>query len=161
MATTTTNMALSKPDLTDAADVRVLNGNMDKLDGHRHAGGSDGLPIRAVQSGPLSARPAAGNPGQLYVATDGPTLYIDNGSGWTPAGQGETEVTATSNTVPNGTVTMFNIGSGVSAKKVLVFVNGLLREPTTDYDFSVGGTYVTFAWTPQSGDKIQMTYVPA
>lgn len=33
MATTTTNLKLVKPDLTDFADIRVLNGNMDILDG--------------------------------------------------------------------------------------------------------------------------------
>ena len=82
MATTTPNMQLTKPDLIDTADVRVLNGNMDTLDGHRHAGGADGLPIRAVQAGLLSNRPAAGNPGQLYVATDVPALYVDTGSAW-------------------------------------------------------------------------------
>lgn len=32
MATTTTNLKLVKPDLTDFADIRVLNQNMDTLD---------------------------------------------------------------------------------------------------------------------------------
>lgn len=32
MATNTTNYNLAKPDLTDFADIRVLNGNMDIID---------------------------------------------------------------------------------------------------------------------------------
>ena len=32
MATTTTNLVLSKPEYSDAADIAVINGNMDKLD---------------------------------------------------------------------------------------------------------------------------------
>ncbi len=160
MATTTSNMGLTKPDLTDPADVRVLNGNSDKLDGHRHLGGADGLPVRAVQAGLLASRPAAGTQGQVYVATDTNQIFFDNGSAWRSM-DGEVEVVATSNTAPNGTTTQFNIGTGVAARKCDVYVNGLLREVNTDYTFSSGATYVNFLWTPQTGDKIQMKYVAA
>jgi len=38
-------------------------------------------------------------------------------------------------------------------------VNGLLRRPTTDYTFTSGNSYVTFAWAPASGDDVRMDYV--
>ncbi len=87
MATTTSTMGLTKPDGADVADIGVINGNMDKLDVHRHGGGADGSPVRAVQGGPLSSRPSPGTGGQLYVATDVPALYVDDGTTWEPAGQ--------------------------------------------------------------------------
>ncbi len=159
MATQTTNMHLTKPGTNDTADIAVINANMDTLDGHRHLGGTDGLPARAVQAGLLANRPAAGTAGQLYVATDVPALYIDTGSTWELAAQGQLWQSAQSNTTPNGTTTMFNIGSGVASSKVRVFVNGLLRRPTSDYSFTAGNTYVTFAWAPASGDDVRMDYV--
>ena len=32
MATKTTNLGLDKPDATDAPDIAIINGNMDKID---------------------------------------------------------------------------------------------------------------------------------
>ncbi len=89
MATTTTNMGLVKPLTTELADIGVINANMDKVDGHRHLGGSDGQAVRAVQSVPTgTALPAAGTLGQVCVlqgATGQPAaLWVDSGStvGW-------------------------------------------------------------------------------
>lgn len=38
MSTTTTNLGLIKPELTDAADITAMNPNWDKLDNHDHDG---------------------------------------------------------------------------------------------------------------------------
>ncbi len=164
MSTTTTNMGLTKPDLSDSADIRVLNGNMDKLDTHRHGGGTDGLSVRAVQAGTLSNRPAYGNAGQLYVATDVPAMYFDTGGAWVEVGQGggggEVWLHTTSNTTPNGSTTAFTIGAGVNATKVRVYVNGILRRPGgVDYTHVSGENHVDFAWAPLTGDDVRMDYV--
>ncbi len=164
MATPTTNMQLSKPALTESADIGVINSNMDKLDVHRHSGGMDGLAVKAVQAGPQL--PAAGIAGQLFVLTGGasPLLYVDSGSSWTPAGGGagggETEVVAKSNTPSDGVQQQFNIGSGVAARKVEVRKNGLVKVEGDDYTFNPGNAYVTFVVAPKAGDVVVMKYVP-
>lgn len=99
----------------------------------------------------------------VYSKSDG-RLYIRSGTGseatvgelWLPA-----DGPVQSSTTPNGSVTQFNIGAGVASSKVRVFVNGIMRRPTTDYSFSPGNSYVTFAWAPVSGDDVRMEYVPA
>ena len=57
MATSTTNLNLSKPAYTDPADIAVINDNMDKLDGAVN-GVEDGLAI--VANGNTHAAVAAG-----------------------------------------------------------------------------------------------------
>ena len=57
MATSTTNLNLSKPAYTDPADIAVINDNMDKLDGAVN-GVEDGLAIMA--NGNTHAAVAAG-----------------------------------------------------------------------------------------------------
>jgi hypothetical protein len=56
---------------------------------------------RELTVGLLANRPAAGNNGASYLATDvtGGTLYLDNGSVWTPAAAG-VSVSIPSFTVP-------------------------------------------------------------
>lgn len=84
---TTNNMGLKKPETADVANVADLNYNADALDGHRHLGGTDGLAVKAVQSGPIASRPAGVTAGQLYVATDdGPSLHMADGSQWVRLG---------------------------------------------------------------------------
>ncbi len=161
MATLTTNMHLTKPTTAESADITVINENMNLLDQHRHGGGLDGLAVRAVQAGLYQDLPQQGTAGQLYVATDIPALYIDSGSAWVLASQGEIEVVAKSNTTPNGVITIFNIGSGVAAKKVEVRKNGLVKVDPDDYTFTVGNTYVTFVAAPLTGDLVVMKYVAA
>lgn len=78
----TTYMRLTKPLTGELANISVINANMDKLDGHRHGGGTDGLSVRGVQAGTFNDRPAAGTAGQLYVATNTNQLFFDNGAVW-------------------------------------------------------------------------------
>jgi len=105
------------------------------------------------------ATPAAPGAGLslIYPKSDG-KLYIRSGTG-NEATVGELWQHAQSSTTPDGSTTQFNIGSGVASSKVRVFVNGLLRRPTTDYSFTAGNSYVTFAWAPATGDDVRMDYV--
>ena len=84
----TTNMQLKKPGNGDPALIGDFNANMNTLDGHQHGGGADGAKAKAVQAGVLANRPPSGTSGQLYVATDGPGLYYDNGTIWTQVQNG-------------------------------------------------------------------------
>ncbi|MDA8189571.1 MAG: hypothetical protein M0T85_15640 [Dehalococcoidales bacterium] len=108
-----------------------------------------------LQSSTPSA-PPTGN-ARLYPKADG-KWYTETPAG-TEATVGELWQHAQSSTAPDGVATQFNIGSGVASNKVRVFVNGLLRRPTTDYTFTSGNSYVTFAWVPQTGDDVRMDYV--
>lgn len=93
----------------------------------------------------------------LVPAGSGTPLTITNER--TMSRQGELWQHAQSSTTPNGSTTQFNIGSGVASSKVRVYVNGLLRRPTTDYTFTSGNSYVTFVWAPATGDDVRMDYV--
>ncbi|HXI16420.1 MAG TPA: hypothetical protein VNM48_08615 [Chloroflexota bacterium] len=85
MATTsTTNLALIKPTQNTNEPASIFtshNPNMDKLDAHDH-GATLGAPIKRVQSGTFAARPAAGNAGHVYVATDTAVMFFDTGAAW-------------------------------------------------------------------------------
>lgn len=108
------------------------------------------------EQGSAPAAPKAGRQ-RVYFGTD--HKGYSKGSDGTVSSLGETWQHAQSSTTPNGSRTQFNIGSGVASSKVRVFVNGLLRRPTTDYSFTSGNSYVTFAWAPASGDDVRMDYV--
>lgn len=73
-----------------------------------------------IARGALGSRPAAGNTGRLYFATDNPTaLYRDNGSSWdTMEGNGGAKVGAhayhsTTQTLTSGVGAMANLDSEV------------------------------------------------
>jgi hypothetical protein len=126
---------------------------------HKH-GVSPVVPVPLVlqqQSGVPAAPPAGYT--TLYIATDGRAYTV------TPSGAvssvGERWQHDQSSTTPDGSTTRFNIGTGVASSKVRVFVNGLLRGPTTNYTFTSGNSYVTFYWAPAAGDDVRMDYVAA
>lgn len=112
--------------------------------------------LDAVLQSSTPSAPPTGN-ARLYPKADG-KWYTETPAG-TEATVGELWQHAQSSTAPDGVATQFNIGSGVASNKVRVFVNGLLRRPTTDYTFTSGNSYVTFAWVPQTGDDVRMDYV--
>jgi len=116
-------------------------------------------PVPYLDGVALSGKPSAPGSGllRLYPKTDG-KWYTEKSDG-TEATVGELWQHAQSSTTPNGSTTQFNIGSGVASSKVAVYVNGLLRRPTTDYTFTSGNSYVTFAWAPATGDDVRMDYV--
>ncbi|HXI15690.1 MAG TPA: hypothetical protein VNM48_04905 [Chloroflexota bacterium] len=83
-STTTTNLALIKPTAGTNEPASIFtshNPNMDKIDLHDH-GATLGAPIKRIQSGTFAARPAAGNAGHVYVATDTAAAYFDTGAAW-------------------------------------------------------------------------------
>lgn len=65
----------------DAGDVQLLAA---AVRDHTHES-TRGLAIKRVQSGTFAARPAAGNAGHVYVATDTGILYVDTGAAWVEA----------------------------------------------------------------------------
>lgn len=82
--TTTTNLALVKPTQGTNEPASIFtshNPNMDTLDAHHHGAGNAPA-IKRVQSGTFAARPAAGNAGHVYVATDTGAMYFDTGAAW-------------------------------------------------------------------------------
>jgi hypothetical protein len=79
-------MGLTKPASSDPEDIGVLNANMDKLDGHRHGGGADGLRVQLVQAGGSGSVPGSHTPGQVYANTDTGLLLVDNGALWLGTG---------------------------------------------------------------------------
>ena len=62
MATTTTNLGLTKPATSDNVDITVINGNMDKIDA---AVGASLIPILEVNFGTVSTLPATVQSGKI------------------------------------------------------------------------------------------------
>ena len=58
----------------------------------------------------------------------------------------------------DGSTTTFTVTSGTAVANVLVFVNGVVQRPTTDY--TISGTNLTFATAPASDAEIQIRYLP-
>ncbi|HXI15132.1 MAG TPA: hypothetical protein VNM48_02085 [Chloroflexota bacterium] len=71
-------VASADSDPFDANDVQKLAA---ALRDHAHEN-TRGNPIKRVQSGTFAARPAAGNAGHVYVATDTASIYFDTGAAW-------------------------------------------------------------------------------
>lgn len=90
--TVTLNMPLKMPvpGTREPAQVSLLNENSVVLDGHDHTPGK-GVGVSRVRSGLEANRPAFGQAGQVYFATDTGQFYVDTGSAWatfiTTAGQ--------------------------------------------------------------------------
>ncbi|HWP33197.1 MAG TPA: hypothetical protein VNL97_05565 [Solirubrobacterales bacterium] len=80
MAKTTTRRKLPYPEDTDAADVPLHVGNLAKA--------LDNFAID--DQGALASRPAAGESGRYYYATDTAALYRDTGTGWVRVDDGGT-----------------------------------------------------------------------
>jgi hypothetical protein len=137
-------------------------------DSHDHTGGDGAAIVEAaitladnttnnVSTTKHGFVPKAPNDTAKFLRGDA-TWAAPSGELWLPA-----DGPAVSGTTPNGTETAFHIAgnasAGVASSKVRVYVNGLLRRPTTDYTFSAGGSTVTFIWAPQEGDDVRMDYV--
>ena len=68
-------------------------------------------------------------------------------------------VTYTSGTATgDNTTTAFTINSGRTVNDTLVYVNGFLLTPTTDY--TISGTTLTFATAPATSAEIVYRYLP-
>ena len=58
----------------------------------------------------------------------------------------------------NGTLATDTVTSGTAVDNVLVYVNGLLQQPTTDY--TISGTTLTHVVAPAASDKIVIRELP-
>jgi hypothetical protein len=90
--------------------------------------------------------------------TNGQAL-ITNGSGTLSFTTLSTTLTYSSGTaVGDNSTTAFTISSGRSVQDVLVFVNGFMLTPTTDY--TISGTTLTFVTAPTTSAEITYRYLP-
>jgi hypothetical protein len=94
-------------------------------------------------------------------SADGTTgqALITNGSGVLSFTTLSTTLTYSSGTATgDGSTTAFTISSGRSVQDVLVFVNGFMLTPTTDY--TISGTTLTFVTAPATSAEITYRYLP-
>jgi hypothetical protein len=90
--------------------------------------------------------------------TNGQAL-VTNGSGTLSFTTLSTTLTYSSGTaVGDNSTTAFTISSGRSVNDVLVFVNGFMLTPTTDY--TISGTTLTFVTAPATSAEITYRYLP-
>jgi len=90
--------------------------------------------------------------------TNGQAL-VTNGSGTLSFTTLSTTLTYSSGTaVGDNSTTAFTISSGRSVQDVLVFVNGFMLTPTTDY--TISGTTLTFISAPATSAEITYRYLP-
>jgi hypothetical protein len=90
--------------------------------------------------------------------TNGQAL-VTNGSGTLSFTTLSTTLTYSSGTaVGDNSTTAFTISSGRSVQDVLVFVNGFMLTPTTDY--TISGTTLTFVTAPTTSAEITYRYLP-
>lgn len=68
-----------------------------------------------------------------------------------------TEVNVRTNT-GDGSTTGFTVTQGMTESKVIVTVNGLIQEPTTDY--TISGTTLTMGTAPNSSDDVNIIELP-
>ena len=84
---------------------------------------------------------------------------VTNGSGVLSFTTLSTTLTYSSGTaVGDNSTTAFTISSGRSVQDVLVFVNGFMLTPTTDY--TISGTTLTFVTAPATSAEITYRYLP-
>jgi hypothetical protein len=84
---------------------------------------------------------------------------VTNGSGVLSFTTLSTTLTYSSGTATgDNTTTAFTISSGRSVNDVLVFVNGFMLTPTTDY--TISGTTLTFVTAPATSAEITYRYLP-
>jgi hypothetical protein len=84
---------------------------------------------------------------------------VTNGSGVLSFTTLSTTLTYSSGTATgDNTTTAFTISSGRSVNDVLIFVNGFMLTPTTDY--TISGTTLTFVTAPATSAEITYRYLP-
>lgn len=98
--------ATADADLFQPEDVQELG---QAVDVHDHSA-NNGLPVKRVQFGTLAGRPAAGNAGHVYVATDTKQLFIDDGATWTAI---SADALVTTGDIQDGAVTTPKLAANV------------------------------------------------
>jgi hypothetical protein len=87
MPITTTYMSLQEAQDSDNAETYLatyLAESLVTVDTHDHSS-TKGVPVKRLQNGTFAARPAAGNAGHVYVASDDNRVFWDNGTSWIEA----------------------------------------------------------------------------
>ena len=60
----------------------------------------------------------------------------------------------------DGSTTAFTLDQTVAAEtSIIVSVGGVIQEPSTAYDLTVGGTKITFTEAPSSTDRVYIHYL--
>src|SRR5579884_249174 len=115
MPNVTSNMGLEQAVDSDNAkqylDTYLYN-SLGSIDTDDHSS-SKGVPVKRLQNGAFTSRPAAGNAGHVYVATDANRVSWDNGSSWIEA-------------VLNGTTLAVTLSGGLSVGGGLHLSSGQL-----------------------------------
>ena len=99
--------------------------------------------------------------GLNYPTSDGTNgqALVTNGSGTLSFADVSISLSYTSGTATgDNTTTNFTINSGRAVDDVLVYVNGFLLTPTTDY--TISGTTLTFVTAPATSAEIVFRYLP-
>jgi len=99
--------------------------------------------------------------GLNYPTSDGTNgqALVTNGSGTLSFADVSISLSYTSGTATgDNTTTNFTINSGRAVDDVLVYVNGFLLTPTTDY--TISGTTLSFVTAPATSAEIVFRYLP-
>jgi hypothetical protein len=97
--------------------------------------------------------------GIFYPTADGSNGQFIKTDGAGNLSFGSSTLTYSSGTaVGDNSTTAFTISSGRSVQDVLVFVNGFMLTPTTDY--TISGTTLTFITAPATSAEITYRYLP-
>lgn len=176
--TNATNPVIKFFDGTDDIQFATVNYSANTID---FSDSSLSTPITVTGSSSAGAEirlPEDTDNGTNYIALKAPdtlasnlTLTLPsadgtNGQAITTDGSGVLSFTTLSTTLTyssgtatgDNTTTAFTISSGRSVQDVLVFVNGFMLTPTTDY--TISGTTLTFTTAPATSAEIVYRYLP-
>ena len=106
-----------------------------------------------LPTGTTGNRPAGSTAGQLRFNTDLSTIEFYTGSGWMPVTNSITDQQIT----PDGVSLSFTLNQASTSAGALVSINGTVQTPGVAY--SVSGTTITFAETPQVSDIIDVRFI--
>ena len=106
-----------------------------------------------LPTGTTGNRPAGSAAGQLRFNTDLSTIEFYTGSGWMPVTNSITDQQIT----PDGVSLSFTLNQASTSAGALVSINGTVQTPGVAY--SVSGTTITFAETPQVSDIIDVRFI--
>jgi len=100
-----------------------------------------------------------GGTGLTTIGTAGQALVVNSGATALEYTTISSTLTYSSGTATgDNSTTAFTISSGRSVQDVLVYVNGFMLTPTTDY--TISGTTLTFVTAPATSAEITYRYLP-